>query len=525
MNGIWKYARIFSFLLVIVLLLGAAGTYAQDSDRFGGTFKAAMTTKPPTLDPYLSTNTVLRQVASYMFESLVTFDENYQVIPQIARKWEVGEDDLTYTFHLREGVLFHDGSELTSEDVVASFNRYASESVGKERVKLVESIKAVDEYTVQFKLSEPTLFLTTLAIPDPVFGIMPAEQAAKTDELQGPDELIGTGPYKLVEWKPDQYVKLTRFDDYVADEGMERSGLGGKKVAYFDEIQLIPVPEAGSRIAGIKTGEYHYAESIPFTEYKNLQSAKRVTPVVVKPKWGLVWELNQKNAPMDNVKFRRAVAYALDMEQVMKGVTFGMETFYRLQPSIFFPEQKTWYTEAGGEHYNVKDMEKVRELLDEAGYENEKITVLSNRDYDWMYKCTLAAVSQLQQAGINAEIEFSDWPTQIEKALSMKGWHINQTGWSPRLSPAQLSNSLACDSKFAYGYCNEEMEELLSEVVYPYPLEERQEIWRQIQELVWEDVAVIRMGDYFALEAVAADVKGFESWYVIPRFWNVWFEG
>lgn len=513
------------FMVLGALVLALVFPLVGGAQQSGGVLTAALTTNPVTLDPYISSHTVVRQVVSYIFETLVTYDENYTIIPQIAENWDVSADGLTYTFHLRSGIQFHNGKLLTSADVAASFGRLLEVSHSKAALADVKSFSAPDPLTFVIQLNKPILLLVQLAMPTPLFGILP-EEVVKDHlvELRGPEELIGTGPYKLVEWKPGAHIKLARFDGYVPDESRPGSGLGGKKVAYFDEIHFIPVTEQASRLAGLLTGAYDYAENLPVISYDTLNSNPDITPMVIKPKWAVLVELNQAEPPMDNLSFRRALALAVNADEIMLGVALGDEVFYRVQPSIFYPEQKDWYTTAGSEYYNQHDMKRVGELLDEAGYHNEEIIILANKDYDWMYKCTLGLASQLQRAGINAVIEFMDWPSQIEKALSQKGWHINQTGWSPRFDPSQLVGSLACDSAGSYGYCNEEMEELLDELLVYHPLAERQEIWKKTQELVWTDVAVLRIGDSFTLEGSGSDIKGYKPWYVIPRFWNVWRE-
>jgi len=509
--------------LTLLVLLAVLGFGAEP--QYGGVFKAAMQTNPPTLDAHLSTNTVVRQIAIYMFETLVTFGEHYEIIPQLAESWELSDDGLVYTFHLRPGVKFHNGKELTSEDVVASIERYIAYSPGGARLEAIKEIKAVDPLTVEIKVKEPTLLLVALAIPDPWLAIYPAEIVrGRESEIRG-EELIGTGPYKFAEWRPDVYVRLVRFDGYVPDTRFDGpSGFGGYRIPYFDEIQFVPVVEQAARLAGLLTGEFDYAEALPITAYKQLVENPGITPYILKPRWALVLELNQSEPPMDNVYFRRALVAALNMEDVLRAVTFGNSKFYRLQPSFFFPEQSVWYNDAGASIYNHKDLDEVRRLLDKAGYNYEPIIFLSNRDYDWMYKCTLAVASQLQQAGINVVVEFSDWPSQIQRALTQKGWHINQTGWSPRFDPIQLYNSLKCGVPYAYMYCNPRVDELLEELSRDRPVEERQALYRELQQIVWEDVAVIRIGDFFTLEGTTAELQGYTPFYVTPRFWNCWKE-
>ncbi|MBD3307482.1 hypothetical protein GF339_13720 [candidate division KSB3 bacterium] len=514
---------------VCVSLVGWGGTAAAaapDSPGGAGVFKAAMTTNPPTLDAYLSSTTATRQVSIYMFETLVTFGDNYEIIPQLADSWTISEDRLTYTFTLRDGIKFHNGETLSAEDVEASFARYRAGALIGQRFDAVEAVTVIDPLTIEFTLTENMPLLVNLAMPTPFFAIYPKEISEQygQDEVRGED-LIGTGPYKFLEWKPDVYVRLERFADYIPDERFETySGFGGKRIPYFDEIQLIPAPEAASRIAGLETGEFDFAEAVPIASYEDLEDNPDIQPEILKPKWAIVLELNQGEPPMDDVRFRQALIYALDMDKVLQAVTLGRSEFYRTQPSIYYPEQKVFYTEAGSESYNNQDLDKVKELLEAVGYNNEPITYLSNRDFEWMYKACLSVADQWKEAGINVELQFMDWPSQIEKAKSLEGWHVNQTGWSPRFDPTQLYSSLSSQSVGAYNYSNPEMDALLNEINKGLPTEERQEVWRQIQKLVWEDVAIIRLGDYFELEATRANVQNYRPFYVTPRFWNVYRE-
>ncbi|MGQ9732860.1 MAG: ABC transporter substrate-binding protein, partial [Candidatus Zipacnadales bacterium] len=511
-------------MMILATVLFSVGTLATQPQS-GGVLRAAMQTNPPTLDVHLSTNAVVRQIAPYIFETLVVYAEDYSIIPQLAASWDLSSDGLVYTFHLRSGVTFHNGKTLTADDVVASLERYIAYSPGGGRFNVIDAIAVVDPLTVEIRVKQPTLLLVTLAIPDPYLAIYPAEIVkGRQAEIRG-SELIGTGPYRFAEWKPDVFVRLVRFSDYAEDTRFDGpSGLGGRRIAYFDEIQFIPVVEQASRLAGLLTGEFDYAEALPMTAYQQLVRTPDVTPNVLKPRWALVLELNQSEPPMDNVLFRRALVAALNMEDVLRAVTFGNPEFYRLQPGFFFPEQTVWHTAAGEEMYHRKDLAEVRRLLNAAGYNFEPIIFLSNRDYDWMYKCTLAVASQLQQAGINVVVEFSDWPSQIQRALTQKGWHINQTGWSPRLDPIQFTTSLKCGAPYAYMYCNPEVDGLLEELSRDRPLAERQRIFRELQQIIWEDVAVVRVGDFFTLEGTSSRLKGYTPWYVIPRFWNSWKE-
>jgi len=231
-------------------------------------------------------------------------------------------------------------------------------------------------------------------------------------------------------------------------------------------------------------------------------------------------EFNHTNFPSSDVNFRKALAYALDMEKVLTAITAGNTDFYRLDPSIYTPEQ-FYFTEAGSaDIYNKPDPAKVAELLTAANYNGEEVVYLCNKDFDFMYKACLSNAEQWQAAGINVVLEFSDWSSQISKAQSMEGWNINQTGLSPRLDPTQLNSSLSSTAAGAYGYSSPDMDALLAEIALGGTNEDRKVIWEKIQAKIWEDVVVLKVGDVFELAALNSKYDGFRSFFV-ARFWNV----
>jgi peptide/nickel transport system substrate-binding protein len=413
--------RVILALVVIAVLGLSIAAIAEPM-----VIKAAMQTSAPTLDPHMSTNTVVQQIAVHVFEPLVAYGEDYsEIVPVLAESWEMDSSGLRYTFHLQPKAKFSDGDPLTAEDVAASLHRLAEYSPISEEFEMIEEIIVVDSLTITVVLDKKVDLVRLMAGPVTWQGIMKKDiaEAAGPEEIRIPN-LIGTGPYKLVEWLPDIHVKLAKNTYYTPYTEAPRSGFGGKKDPIADEIYFIPVPEVSTRLAGLQAGEYDFAEALPVTSYRRLVADPGITPQVVKPAWALIWELNHQWAPMDNVVFRQALLAALDMDAVLKTVAMGDESFYRTQPSFWGPEQTLLHNMAGQEKYNQQNLPLAKRLLEEAGYDGEEIIILSNRDYDWMYRCTLAAAAQLEQAGIKVRIEFSDWNSQIGKALTLKNFHI-----------------------------------------------------------------------------------------------------
>lgn len=511
-------------MLTSVIVTGLTGAaFAATCEVTGGKIQAAMTTNPSTMDPILTTTNASRQIDTHLFESLVTLDENYKIIPQLATSWTKSDDGLTYTFTLRDGVKFHNGATMTADDVVASVQRFLQFSPGANRFKKIASVEAVDPKTVKITVSEDFPLLTNLSMPSPIIAIMPADIVKKygKDEIRGAD-VIGTGPYKLVDWQPDVGVKMQKFADYVPEAGFDGpTGFGGARTACADEVDFLPVTEESSRVAGLETGDFDFVEALPITSVPDLQNNPDVKVAIVKPTWGIALEIDHKDPWMAKLPFRQALLAAINPEQVLMAATFGQKDYYRVSPSIFFPEQTNWYSEAGAEAYNHPDMDKVKKLLADAGYNGEPITYLTNQNYGWMYKASQALAAQWQAAGINVQLSLMDWPSQIQRAQHQTDWALNQTGWSPRFDPFQLTDSLGCGSLGAFGYCNDKMQAQLDIINSGATDDRRKAAWQAIQKLVWDDVAVLRIGDYFQPDGIRKTLAGYTPFYVTPRFWNV----
>jgi peptide/nickel transport system substrate-binding protein len=513
-----------SLLLTSALLAGtSSAVLAAACENEGGVIQAAYTANPTTMDPILTTTAAGRQVGIHLFESLVTLDQNYKVIPQLASGFTRSDDGLTYLFTLREGVKFHNGDVMDADDVVASLQRFLKYSPSANRFTKVASVEAVDAKTIKFTLTEDFPLPTNLAMPTPVIAIMPKEIIEKYAEKEIlAADAIGTGPFSLGEWRPDVGVKLLKFADYATQDGFDGpTGFGGARTVCVDEVNMLPVTEEASRVAGLRTGDFDFAEAISITAIPDLETDPAIKIEILKPRWAIVLELDHKNEWMAKLPFRQAMLAAINPEQVLMAATFGRKDFYRVQPSIFFPEQSDWYTEVGSEFYNKPDMERVKAKLAEAGYNGEPIVYLTNQNYGWMYKASQALTAQWQEAGINVQIELMDWPSQIKRAQTQTDWALNQTGWSPRFDPFSVTDPLKCDALGAFGYCNQEMEALLDVINSGADVATRKEAWTAAQKMIWDDLPVFRIGDYFEAEGSRTTISGYVPFYVTPRFWNV----
>lgn len=506
---------LFSLSLVIALALSLpTPTHAQP--KYGGTLRVAMIGEPPTIDVHQSTATIVVDIAFHMVEGLFALDSEFDITPVLADSYTVSDDGLLYTFHLRRGVPFHDGTEMTADDVVASMERWGRIAVaGKNLFSNVTRFEAVDRYTVELQLSKPSgTIMTDLVNPPQMPAIYPKSLIDEFGDMPI-TRIVGTGPYKLAEWMPDSHIKLVRFDDYAALPG-EPNGYGGHKAAYVDEIYFYPVPDAATRIFGLEAGDYDVADWIPTDNYDILLAAPGVEPMIVKPKEWVVGAWNTEKGPFSDRNLRKAAQAALDMETIMLAA-YGDPDFFRIDPGLMFQEQ-IWWNDEGAEYYNQNDLDRAREYLAASSYNGEEIRWLTTQEYDWMYGTSLAAVDQLRaKLGLNIRLDVVDWGTLLQRR---KDYDAFVTGMPAYPDPTHLP-VLNCG--WVGFYCNPEHVDMMNQLLTTPDTEERKAIFRKVQANFYDDAAAIKFGDFFSLRGRRDYVKGFAN-MPEPFFWNTWLD-
>lgn len=480
--------------------------------------KIALSVNPPTLDFQFTTATVTKQIGLHIYETLLTYDKGYQAVPMLAEGVNTSDDGMTFTFDLRKGIKFHNGKEMTAEDVVASLERWNEISVvAKTSFNTVTSITATSDYTVEIKSSTPSsVILPALASPRQPAVIMPKEIV----EEAGKEEVasyIGTGPYKYVDWKQDQYVQLTRFDDYQA-LSTPPEGLAGKREAIIKDLYFYFVPNTASRIAGLESGNYDFVEDIPVDNSITLEKDPEINLHVGKPSRMNLMFFNHKEGVFTNKKVREAVNAALDLDAVMTVAAVDPK-YFRVDPGLMFEDQKDWYVDVGSEKYNQKDIDKAKRLLKEAGYNGEEVTILSSKGFDFLYKSSLLIAERMKEIGINVNLEVYDWPTLLDLRKDPEKWDIFYTYTGLSAHPSEI-NYVDSRKNYPGWYHNSEINQLLDQLVVTPDQDEAKEIFREIQSLYLEDVPIVKLGDMHALAASRSNVKNFNYFYEI-HFWNV----
>jgi peptide/nickel transport system substrate-binding protein len=481
--------------------------------RRGGTLKIAEIGEPLTLDIPATTAGLTANITLPLFEDLFAFDSSWRAQPSLVSGYTVSKDGLTYTFTLRSGVPFHNGKTMTADDVVASLNRWGRVSpYGAVPYKSVESVTATGN-TVVMKLKAPSApLLAFLAFPVGGAAIMPKEiiDAAGTGPIK---QYIGTGPYKFVEWAPDRYVHLTRFDQYAA-RSEPASNMAGRKEALADDIFYYPVSQVATRIAGVQSGDYDIADQISTDAYAQLKQDPRVQPGVVGGAFVLFF-FNERQGVMTSEKLRQAVAVAMDMQPIMQA-TFGAPELYSIEPSIY-PKGTPWYTTAGGNQYNVHNIEQAKQLAKEAGYSGQTIRWLTTQQYDYMFKSTVVAGSQLQQAGFKVDMQVVEWATLLDRRAKVAEWDMFVTSHSFVPDPSLIT---FFSSAYPGWWDTPEKNALFAQFNAEVNQGKRIQLWAKLQAMMYQEVPIVRPGGFSSLLLSRKGLPGFQATaWIIP--WNV----
>ncbi|WP_368654078.1 ABC transporter substrate-binding protein [Ornithinibacillus sp. 4-3] len=514
--GLILFLAIFSVALIGCASEKNGGTENKGDSTEKVTLDVALNAQPPAMDPIVTTSTVTRDVSRHVFETLLTVDENYEVAPMLAENYEVSEDGKTITLKLREGLTFHDGSDLTIEDVIASLERWRDIStLGKSFFSQAE-FKAEDEHTLIIELEERMYTaLQILAEPGRSAIIVPKRTIDEAEE-DGLKEFIGTGPFKFDEWKQDQYIAMSKFEDYQAIDG-EPSGLAGRKEAKVDEIKFHFVTDSSTRVAGITSGEYDISVAVPFDNVAQLEADDNIENRIDHNGFNAV-VFNKKAGLFSDQKARQAALAALNMDEISQAA-FSSEAFYDLEPSLMITDMKQWYTDAGKENYNQDDPEKAKQLFDEIGYNGEEVKIISSRDYQDHYDNAVVVQRQLEAAGLNVTLELSDWATVLQKRDDESAYDIFITGFPTEPVPTNYV-FLSSLTQWAGWTDSPELDQLINEINAATSDEEAKASYEKLQEAYYDYVPIIKFGNKTTVTSSRANIENIGFLHGV-FFWNV----
>lgn len=499
---------------------------AQDS-----TLRVSLNTELQVLDPMITTINATRVFAHMVFDTLLGVDGKGVLQPQMLRGWTVSDDRMHWTFTLRDGLAFSDGAPVTAEDCVASIKRWAiKEPMGTQLLDATESITVVDAKTFDLKLKRPYGFvLETLGKPgNHIPVIMPKRLADLTTDKAVP-EIVGSGPYVFRQdlWQPGNLAVLDRNSNY-KPRPEPADALAGGKIAKLDHVNLISLTDVATRVAALQANELDLLEIVPTDYAASLRGNRRVTIGASQGSDQIMITivLNHLQPPFNNPKIRQAAQAAINQADVMAALGLPEDMYMKRCYSVFMCNAPL-SSNAGTEVFETAGTERAKQLLKEAGYNNEPIVFLHAATSQVLNATGLVVADQLRQAGFNVDFKTSDYATVAQRRFSREP--VEKGGWSvmPLIANGidmvnPLSNTgityNCVDGTFGW-YCDSEITPLQRQMSEARP-EERQAIADKLQERFHRNVNYILGGQFAGPPVYRSELSGVMP-FSFPLLWNI----
>ena len=440
-----------------------------------------------SLDPHKTVKAGTREVMFNVFEGLMKPTPDGDLTPAIAESYEVSEDRMTYTFHLREGVQFHNGETVTAEDVVYSIQRCAAATetgiVQVEAFSVIQSIETPDDKTVAITISEPSnefiSYMTTAVLP------------AGYDKQD--TDPVGTGPFKFVSRTAQDSVVLEKFNEYWGTP------------AQLDKVTLKIMENADSLMMSLQSGAIDLCAHLTSTQVAQLEKDFNVAEGTMNLVQAMY--LNNAVAPFDDVRVRQALCYAVDKQEI---IDLAFDGYGSPIGSSMYPAFGKYFDDSLTNYY-TKDVEKAKALLAEAGYPDGfdmTITVPSN--YKPHMDTAEVLVQQLAQIGVNAAIEPIEWESWVSDVYAGRQFQSTVVGVdaSTMTARALLERFTSDYGKNFINYNNAEYDALFQQTLTAYDDAEQTAIYKQMLANLTENAANVYIQDLADLVAVRKGVEG-----------------
>ncbi|MBX3501194.1 MAG: ABC transporter substrate-binding protein [Alphaproteobacteria bacterium] len=495
------------------------------------TLRVAMHADLKVFDPIWSGAYIVRNHGYMVYDTLFAMDDNYVVKPQMVDTWNVSDDGLTWTFKLRDGLEFHDGTPVTPDDVIASLKRWAvRDSMGLKLTQALKEYKVVDPLTFQIVLKEQFgAVVESLGKPSVVVPFIMPKRIAETDPFKQIDDYTGSGPFilKKDEWKPGAitvYVKNPKYKP----RGEPASGLGGGKVVGVDRVEWVWMPDTETQVNALAKGEIDMIESVNHDVLPILEKDKGVRLIRGRASNQVTFRMNWLIPPFNDARVRRAAMVALGQEEFLQA-SIGDSRFYRQCKALFTCETPL-ASDAGMADVLNGNAQKARAMLKEAGQEGALVVMPQPTDLQVLRPWPLVAKAQLERAGFKVDVQATDWTSMVNRLVTKKGpvaeggWNAFVTSWAqvdildPLMHPSLAST---CEKARAGWPCDEQMEKLRDKYVRSKSLAERKAAVDEIQRHQASIVTHVHLGEWFGVSAVRANIQTRAVPSPVTVFWSV----
>ncbi|WP_236967113.1 ABC transporter substrate-binding protein [Microbacterium aurantiacum] len=482
-------------LVAALTLAGCSAGESVDIDGAdsvdGDVLIAAIGGEPDQLDPQRTSSYFAFEVLENVFDTLVAPDENLEMQPALAESWEVSDDQLTWTFDLRDGVTFHDGSEFTSEDVVYSYRRIIDEQLANAwKFAAITDIAAPDDDTVVITVAQPTPNLLSNLGGFKGMAIVQQENVESGDITTAP---IGTGPFSVTGYSSGDRITLAANSDY----------WGGAPELAGVEYRFISEP--ATALAALRAGDIHWTDVVPPQQVSELESDDTVQLGLTPSSDYWYLALNEAREPWNDVRVRQALAYAIDRDAIVQAVSYGTAALNQLA----IPEQSVWYT--AYDEYST-DLDTAQALLDEAGFTGGTLDLLATSDYPETVTAAQIIASNLEPLGIDVEIRQPDFSTWLDEQ-NTGNFDMLMMGWLGNIDPDDFyyAQHHSDGASNAQKYSNAEVDALLDAGRIETDPEARKELYAQAATIIADEVSYIYLYNPSVIQVWSPDVTGYTT--------------
>jgi peptide/nickel transport system substrate-binding protein len=484
---------------------------AADAPKKGGTLRVGFYIEAATMDPHLSGSKIDRQVYHNIYEPLVTLDTKLGIKPGLAESW-TQPDAKTLVFKLRRGVKFHDGTDFNAEAAKFNFERMKTEpkSVRKGEVANIDTVEIVDSHTIRVNLKKPDAALLATLTDRAGMMVSPKVVQERGVELGRNAKGAGTGPFEFVEWVKDSHLVIKRHDAYWNKQGGP----------YLERVRYRPIPDDVVKLQSLQSGEIDVMDYVQPRDVAAVKADKNLVVVDVPSLADFAYQLNTTRPPFNSKPLRQAVAYALDLEQIVKGVwlNVGVPANGPIPPTSWAYDKSIPPIK--------RDVAKAKAKLAEGGQPGGFTFTLTTNNIPISVQEAEVMQAQLAEAGITAKVKLVDSATLISDGNN-KSFEMISFQWSGRPDPDgntyQFLRTTPGTSFNWSGISNPQIDALLDRTRELSNQAERRKLYSELTKLLQDELPMIFIVHPIEPKAFSPRVQNYEA---IPdgmmRFKDVW---
>jgi peptide/nickel transport system substrate-binding protein len=509
------------------MMLGSPSVHAQNGRQ---TLRFVAQADLKILDPIWTTAYITRNHGYLVYDTLFGTDDQFRIKPQMVGRTTVSPDGMKYTFTLRDGLRWHDGQAVVSEDCVASLKRWGQKDrFGQLLMAHTGKIAPLDSKTFTLELAErfgPVL--EALGKPSNNVPFMMPARIASTPAEEQIKEFAGSGPFKFAraEWQPGEQVVYLRNSDYVPRDDTPSGSTGGKKV-YLDKVVWRYIPDPWDAADDLVAGKVDWWEQPPIDFIPKIEQNPDLQTLLIDPLGTQGWlRPNCLHPPFDNKKARQALLHMMDQVTYLAWA-IGQSQYYRECDSVFACGGP-YSTIAGAEPVMKHDLTRARQLVTESGYDGRPVVVLHVTDIPFLNAAAIVTRQRLESIGFKIILKAMDWSTNLvartrKEPPDKGGWNLLFTWWlaADVINPAVHFGLSGAGPRAWFGWPDvPQLEKLITDWVRAGNETKRKQLASEVQKVALSEVTYVPWGEWFQPTAFRKNVRDVLK-FGAPIFWNV----